>query len=182
MEHGLTWYIGIELLLCWSPCSVYTRSVANAYFLPLRGDDGVGDGGRSWPSGSWRRKALASIVGAGIAVVVVVAEVIVDPSTLRVESIALFFFFLKYVKAGRGLFFFFSFFVLFSFIFFFSFFLFFFFFFFLFYSFLLFCPCFCEWMSSTGSRSADESARRCVVARAYRMETKHSLNINIITN
>ena len=35
-----------------------TNSVARAYFLPLCGDDGAGDGGRSWPSRSMRANAL----------------------------------------------------------------------------------------------------------------------------
>lgn len=40
--------------------SVNTISVASAYFLPLRGLDGAGDGGKSCPSKSMCEKALLS--------------------------------------------------------------------------------------------------------------------------
>ena len=46
------------LALYWSVPSVYTNSVARAYLLPLRGLDGAGEGGRSWPSISIPEKAL----------------------------------------------------------------------------------------------------------------------------
>jgi hypothetical protein len=43
--------MGTELALYWSELSVYTSSVARAYFLPaLRGVLGAGEGGRLWPS------------------------------------------------------------------------------------------------------------------------------------
>jgi hypothetical protein len=42
--------MGTELALYWSLLSVYTSSVMRAYFLPLRGELGAGDGGRLWPS------------------------------------------------------------------------------------------------------------------------------------
>lgn len=42
--------MGTLLALYWSLLSVYTNSVINAYFLPLRGVLGAGEGGRSWPS------------------------------------------------------------------------------------------------------------------------------------
>jgi hypothetical protein len=42
--------MGTELALYWSLLSVYTSSVMSAYFLPLRGELGAGDGGRLWPS------------------------------------------------------------------------------------------------------------------------------------
>lgn len=38
--------------------SVYTNSVASAYFLPLRGVEGAGEGGRLWPSKSNLAKAF----------------------------------------------------------------------------------------------------------------------------
>lgn len=44
--------MGTELALYWSLLSVYTSSVMSAYFLPLRGVLGAGDGGRLWPSRS----------------------------------------------------------------------------------------------------------------------------------
>lgn len=37
---------------------MYTSSVANAYFLPLRGVEGAGEGGRSCPSRSTFENAL----------------------------------------------------------------------------------------------------------------------------
>jgi hypothetical protein len=59
MQTGLrTWYMGTELALYWSVLSVYTSSVMRAYFLPLRGVLGAGDGGRSWPSMSCVLSAL----------------------------------------------------------------------------------------------------------------------------
>ena len=42
--------MGTELALYWSLLSVYTNSVISAYFLPLRGELGAGEGGRLWPS------------------------------------------------------------------------------------------------------------------------------------
>ncbi len=42
--------MGTELALYWSLLSVYTSSVIRAYFLPLRGELGAGEGGRLWPS------------------------------------------------------------------------------------------------------------------------------------
>lgn len=42
--------MGTELALYWSVLSVYTSSVMSAYFLPLSGVLGAGEGGRSWPS------------------------------------------------------------------------------------------------------------------------------------
>ena len=50
--------MGTLLALYWSVPSVYTNSVARAYWRPLRGLDGAGDGGRSWPSRSTFRRAL----------------------------------------------------------------------------------------------------------------------------
>jgi len=55
-----TWYIGILAALYWSLLSVYTSSVAKAYFLPLRGLDEAGVGGKSWPSKSMSWRALPS--------------------------------------------------------------------------------------------------------------------------
>lgn len=53
-----TWYIGTLLALYWSFPSVYTNSVARAYFLPFRGLEGAGEGGKSCPSRSILRKAF----------------------------------------------------------------------------------------------------------------------------
>jgi len=50
--------MGMLLALYWSVPSVYTSSVARAYLLPLRGLDGAGEGGRSWPSKSTLENAL----------------------------------------------------------------------------------------------------------------------------
>lgn len=50
--------MGTELALYWSLLSVYTSSVISAYFLPLRGELGAGEGGRLWPSMSSGRAAL----------------------------------------------------------------------------------------------------------------------------
>jgi hypothetical protein len=50
--------MGTELALYWSLLSRYTSSVIKAYFLPLRGVLGAGEGGRSWPSRSSARGAL----------------------------------------------------------------------------------------------------------------------------
>lgn len=44
--------MGVLLALYWSLLSVNTSSVAKAYFLPLRGLEGAGEGGRSCPSRS----------------------------------------------------------------------------------------------------------------------------------
>lgn len=43
-----------------------TISVARAYFLPVWGLDGAGDGGRSWPSKSMCAKALLSTLVFGV--------------------------------------------------------------------------------------------------------------------
>ena len=53
-----TWYMGTLLALYWSFPSVYTNSVARAYFLPFRGLEGAGEGGKSCPSRSILRKAF----------------------------------------------------------------------------------------------------------------------------
>jgi hypothetical protein len=50
--------MGTELALYWSLLSRYTSSVIKAYFLPLRGVLGAGEGGRSWPSRSSAEGAL----------------------------------------------------------------------------------------------------------------------------
>lgn len=42
----------MEEALYWSECSVYTSSVARAYFLPFVGVEGAGEGGRSFPERS----------------------------------------------------------------------------------------------------------------------------------
>lgn len=42
---------------------MYTNSVANAYFLPLRGLEGAGEGGRLWPSKSIFEKACPRDLG-----------------------------------------------------------------------------------------------------------------------
>ena len=54
------------LALYWSVLSVKTISVASAYFLPLLGLDGAGDGGRSCPSRSTCPKALLSTLVFGV--------------------------------------------------------------------------------------------------------------------
>ena len=50
--------MGVLLALYWSVPSVKTSSVAKAYFLPFRGLEGAGEGGRSWPSKSSFEKAF----------------------------------------------------------------------------------------------------------------------------
>ena len=50
--------MGTLLALYWSFPSVYTNSVARAYFLPFRGLEGAGEGGKSCPSRSILRKAF----------------------------------------------------------------------------------------------------------------------------
>jgi hypothetical protein len=69
--------MGTELALYWSVLSKYTSSVISAYFLPLRGVLGAGEGGRLWPSRSRAAGALLfelspAMVIVGLFIVVVV--------------------------------------------------------------------------------------------------------------
>jgi hypothetical protein len=60
--------------LYWSVLSEYTNSVARAYFLPLRGVLGAGEGGRSWPSRSRGAGPLLLELSAAIVGFVVEAD------------------------------------------------------------------------------------------------------------
>ena len=60
---AFTWYMGTLLALYWSEPSVYTSSVANAYFRPFLGLEGAGDGGKLCPSRSILEKAFANPLG-----------------------------------------------------------------------------------------------------------------------